>query len=971
MADLKSSTPKDESWTNQAQHKAQDAYDGLTGSKDTPRSVQQSSVPGSFDFEERKNYSAGDSNYTSQSQTYDSTSPTFKASEGEAHGEPGEQPSLANKLMSAIGIGGSSEGATSHKDKPLAGEDATKNSVSTKTLEKQVGKAHSYVDSQGNEFEVIPTDRNVKYSSLVDPVVDERDVHQTQDNIKGLSDKERAHRSPVDPADTKNAKDSQPSQEEQKIAHDSQSGRATAGAAAAGAGAGAAAGHYGSSNTHTHGELDKSGSHGKTLGSEQGYAGQTTNHQFDGRNQKSDLASKHDTTDKNLGPDVPGAGVGSLAGAPGQTYHPKQSQVLETQQGYGSNTHASKHESAHDKGYSNTGAAAGATTGAGFVSGKPTSYNTTEAAATDPVHGATAPADLGDYRHPIGEQAGKSTHGKSHKAHDKHSDLSQKETAAYKSKSDHHKATDTAAGASAGAGLGAAAGRHEKSTSTTSDSSEYGSGSGAGSKSGKTSKWGKSSKKNDDTVVQHGTVYQDVHHDTFATRNADQLKSDPSRLYESEKKGQPEFAQKQAELGYETAHGGSHTGGGSGIGAGIGAAVASAVGYKTASHDSSYGTQQSKQKDASTQELRGAPGVTKTQNDPYDSSYGSQTQTDDKVFGSLDPKNPRKQADYDKLGSQAKELSQKGGQHLDKSGHGEYSAYATGAGTAIGAGAGYLGSRETGKDSASHANDSAQRDPELAKGGFRETFQGGDDSQHHTHKTNKYTAGVGEAPGRNEPETNKYTAGVGEDEPHFGSGYTAGVGDTHPHHAKDQYTAGVRDDKETPYTAGFSDTTGQSKHASGSGYGAAGGATGAGIAAKSQGSPKDHLQGQSQNYGKHYGATQQTSTGQNVHIPGTRDNLSTQNRGQAAHGNDYLNDDQNALASRAAAAATHDKRGGSGAAGTSDLSQSNKAHQQGDEAYSGQPQQGESNTKILNYDEFEQAHPQKEKLSTKIKKIFN
>ncbi|KAG7896664.1 hypothetical protein KL906_000066 [Ogataea polymorpha] len=952
MADLKSSTPKAESWTNQAQHNAHNAYDRLSGSKDTPRSVQHSSVPGSFDFEERKDYSAGDSNYTSQSQTYDSTSPTFKASEGEAHGEPAEQPSLANKLMSAIGIGGSSEGATSPKDKPLAGEDATKNSVSTKTLEKQVGKAHSYVDSQGNEFEVIPTDRNVKYSSLVDPVVDERDIRGTQDNIKGLSDKERARRLPVEPTDTKNA-------------NDSQSSRATAEA-----GAGAAAGHYGSSNTHTHSELDNSGSHGKTLSSEQGYAGQTTDHQFDGRNQKSDLASKHDTTDKNLGPQVPGAGVGSLAGAPGQTYHPKQSQVLETQEGYGSNAHASKQENARDKGYSNTGA----TTGAGSVSGKPTSYNTTEAAATDPVHGATAPADLGDYRHPIGEQAGKSTQGTSHKAHDKYSDLSQNTTAASKSNSDHHSTTETAAGVFAGAGLGATAGHHEKSTSSTSDSSEHGSGSGAGSKSGKSSKWGKSNKKNDDNTVQHGTVYQDVHHDSFATRNADQLKSDSSRLYESEKKGRPEFAQKQAELGYETAHGGSHAGGGKGIGAGIGAAVASAVGYKAASHDSSHGKQQTKQNDASTQELRAAPGVTKTQNDPYDSSYSSQSQTDDKAPGSLDPKNPRKQVDYDKVGSQAKDLSQKGGQHLDKSGHGEYSAYATGAGTAIGAGAGYLGSREAGKDSATQANASAQKDPELAKGGFRETFQGGDNSRHHTQRTNKYTAGVGDTAGRDEPETNKYTAGVGGDEPHLSSGYTAGVGDTHPHHAKDQYTAGVRDDKETPYTAGFSDTTGQSKYASGSDYGAAGGATGAGIAAKSQGSPKDHLESQSQSYGKQgasYGATQQTSTGQNVHIPGTRDNLPTQNRGQAAHGNEYLNEDQNALASRAAAAATQDKRGESGAAGTSDLRQSSKAHQKGDEAYSGQPRQGESNTKILNYDEFEQAHPQKEKLSTKIKKIFN
>ncbi|KAG7835905.1 hypothetical protein KL919_000691 [Ogataea angusta] len=957
MADLKSSTPKDESWTNQAQRKAQNAYDELSGSKDTPRSVQHSSVPGSFDFDEGKNYSAGDSNYTSQSHNYDSTSPTFKASEGDAHGEPGEQPSLANKLMSAIGIGGSSEGATSQKDKPLAGEDAAKNSVSTKTLEKQAGKAHSYVDNQGNEFEVVPTDRNVKYSSLVDPVVDQRDIHGTEDNIKGLSEKERAQRRPVDPADTKNAKDSQTQQKDRQFVPDTQSGaysgRAAAGAGA-GAGAGAAAGHYSSSSTDNHGQFGKSGSYGHTSS---GNAGGTSEHRSASQYQKSDFAAQHDTTDKNLGPEVPGAGVGSLAGAPGQTYHPKQSQALETQQGYGISDHASKRETDRGKGFSNTGAAAGAA----YTSGKPVSYNTTGAADTDPVHGATAPADLGDYRHPIGEHGSKNAQGKSHKTQDKHNDLSQKETAAFKSRNDHHGATETAAGAAAGAGLGAAAGRHEKSTSTTSDSSDYGSGSGAGSKSGKPSKWGKSGKKNDDTGVQHGTVYQDVHHDTFATRNAGQLKSDSSRLHESEKKGQPEFAQKQAELGYETAHGGSHTGAGAGAGAGIGAAVASAAGYKAAPHNSSYGKQQGN--DASTQELRGAPGVTKTENDPYDSSYGSQGQTDERVFGSLDPKSARNQIDHDKLSSQAKDVSQKGGQQFNKAGHGEHSAYATGAGTAIGAGAGYLGSREAGKDSTQQANVSAQKDPELAKGGFRDALQGGGSSHEHTQTTNKYSAGVGETTGRNEPETNKYTAGVGSDEPQTSSGYTAGVGDTHPHHAKDQYTAGVRDDEETPYTAGFSDTAGQSKYSSGSGYGAAAGAAGAGIASKS------HEKSQGQSYGNQgatYGATQQTSTGKHYHIPGTRDNLETQDRGHGAHGNDYLNDDQNALANRAAAAATHDKRG------ASDLGQSGKARQQDDEAYTGQPQQGESSTKILDYDEFEKAqHPHKEKLSTKIKKIFN
>ncbi|KAH3685985.1 hypothetical protein WICPIJ_003040, partial [Wickerhamomyces pijperi] len=35
------------------------------------------------------------------------------------------------------------------------------------------------------------------------------------------------------------------------------------------------------------------------------------------------------------------------------------------------------------------------------------------------------------------------------------------------------------------------------------------------------------------------------------------------------------------------------------------------------------------------------------------------------------------------------------------------------------------------------------------------------------------------------------------------------------------------------------------------------------------------------------------------------------------------------------------------------------------------PDQDESNTKILDWDQVDKAHPQKEKLSTKIKKIFN
>ncbi|KAG7725665.1 hypothetical protein KL948_004849 [Ogataea haglerorum] len=942
MSDLKSYTQKEESWTDQSQHKARDAYDGFTGSKDTPRSVQHSSVPGSFDFDERKNYSAGDSNYTSQSHTYDSGSPTFRASEGGAQGEFGEQPSLANKLMSAIGIGGNSEGATSHKDKPLAGEDAAKNSMSTKTLEKQAGKAHSYVDSQGNEFEVIPTDRNVKYSSLVDPVISTRDFHGTEQNMEGLSHKERAQRRPVDPAETKNAKTSQQQQKEQQSVHGTQSGVHSGGAAAA---------HYGSTKADTHGQFNESGPRGNTISSEQGYGGQTPDHQSASRYEKSDLAPKHDTTDNNLGPEVPGAGVGSLAGAPGQTYHPAQSQALEIQQGYGSNTHTSKHETARDKGYPD----AGATPMAGYASGKPTSYNTTGATDADPAHGATAPADLGDYRHPIGEQLGRNTHGKSPKTQDQHGGLDQKETAASRSKSDHHRATETAASAAAGTGLGAAAGSHEKSANTASGSSEHGSSSKAGSKTGKFSKWGRSSKKNDDTGVQHGTVYQDVHHDTFATRNADQFKSDSSRLQGSEKKGQPEFAQKQAELGYETAHGGSQTG------VGMGAAAASAAGYKAASNDGNHGRQQDKLNDASTRELRNAPGVTKTQNDPYDSSYGSHGKTDEKSSGPLDPKNPRKDVDYNKFGSQAKDVSQKGGQALDKSGHSEYSSYATGAGTAIGAGAGYMGSREAGKDSTSQANVSGQKDPGLTKGGFRDTF--------HAQGTNKYSAGVGETAGPKEPETDKYTAGVGGHEPQTSSGYTAGVGDTHPHHTRDQYTAGVRDDeRETPYTEGFSDTAGQNRYGSGSGYGEAAGAAGAGIASKSHGSQKD--QSRRQQGVASYGANQK-SCGEHYHIPGTRDNLSTHNRGQGGDGNDYLNDDQNALASRAAAAAAHDKCGGSGAADTSDVGESSNMHQQGDEARTGQSHQGDSNTRILSYDELEKAHPHKEKLSTKIKKIFN
>ncbi|ODV86661.1 hypothetical protein CANARDRAFT_16177 [[Candida] arabinofermentans NRRL YB-2248] len=180
--------------TDQQQRQSQPGI--LSGTEKSTESIPRytgSAVPSNTD-DYHQSGTTSKQYTTSRNDEYD-TSPTLRPSEegkfdNEASGDQQGGSSLKGKLMNAIGLGGESSPVKQHRKSSsydgeyLPSKDASKNTATTSELASHLNKSSQGTTAPGTLPE--NNNQNIKYSSMVDPVLEEGDVEKSTKNIKQL-----------------------------------------------------------------------------------------------------------------------------------------------------------------------------------------------------------------------------------------------------------------------------------------------------------------------------------------------------------------------------------------------------------------------------------------------------------------------------------------------------------------------------------------------------------------------------------------------------------------------------------------------------------------------------------------------------------------------------------------------------------------------------------------------------------------